>query len=154
PRRRALQPLFTKQHVRQFGGHMAEAAEMVATGWRGGADIDLDVECRRVTLRALGRSVLGLNLDDHAGAIAEPLRITTQYATDRGQRPVRAPRWLPTPGRRRARAASAELHALADRILQACRTQPNHEAPLVQSLIAATDPETGRSLTDDEIRDE
>ena len=31
PRRRALQPVFTKQHVRAFGGHMAQAAEMVAT---------------------------------------------------------------------------------------------------------------------------
>ena len=33
PRRRALQPIFTKQHVREFGGHMAQAAEMVADGW-------------------------------------------------------------------------------------------------------------------------
>lgn len=104
PRRRALQPLFTKQHVQQFGGHMAQAAEMVAADWEGGAEIDLDTECRRLTLRALGRSVLGLDLDEHADAIADPLRITTQYATDRAQRPVRAPQWLPTPARSRARA--------------------------------------------------
>ena len=30
PRRRALQPLFTKQHVRGFAGHMAQAAERVS----------------------------------------------------------------------------------------------------------------------------
>ena len=30
PRKRTLQPVFTKQHVRQFGGHMAEAAEKVS----------------------------------------------------------------------------------------------------------------------------
>ena len=154
PRRRALQPLFTKQHVQQFGGHMAQAAEMIAADWEGGAEIDLDTECRRLTLRALGRSVLGLDLDEHADAIAEPLRITTQYATDRAQRPVRAPQWLPTPGRSRARAASRELHRVADHILQACRTKPDCNAPLVQALISATDPETGRALTDDEIRDE
>jgi cytochrome P450 len=34
PRRRTLQPVFTKQRVRQFGGHMAEAAESVAAAGR------------------------------------------------------------------------------------------------------------------------
>ena len=102
----ALQPIFTKQHVRDFGGHMAQAAEMVADGWADGAEIDLDTECRRLTLRALGRSVLGLDLDEHSDAIAEPLRSRSKYIADRALQPLRAPRWLPTPARRRARAAS------------------------------------------------
>jgi cytochrome P450 len=154
PRRRALQPIFTKQHVREFGGHMAQAAEMVAAGWRDGQQVDLDTECRRLTLRALGRSVLGLNLDERSESIAEPLRVALEYVADRAVRPLRAPRWLPTPARRRARAASATLHRLADEILQACRADPNREAPLVRALLAATDPATGRALSDQEIRDE
>ena len=60
PRRRALQPLFTKKHVRQFAGHIAQAAEQVSGSWSVGEQIDLDTECRTLTLRALGRSVLGL----------------------------------------------------------------------------------------------
>ena len=58
------------------------------------------------------------------------------------------------PARRRARAASDKLHRLADEILQACRADPTRGAPLVQALIAASDPATGRALSDDEIRDE
>ena len=154
PRRRALQPVFTKQHVREFGGHMAQAAEMTAAAWGSGSEVDLDVECRKLTLRALGRSVLGLDLDEHTDAIAEPLRVATKYATDRGLRPLRAPRWLPTPARRRARAASAALHGFANEILQACRTDPDREAPLVRALIAATDPQTGQTLSNDEVCDE
>ncbi|HEX3286444.1 MAG TPA: cytochrome P450 [Mycobacterium sp.] len=154
PRRRALQPLFTKQHVRQFSGDMAQAADMVAAGWTGGSHIDLDRECRRLTLRALGRSVLGLDLDEHADAIAEPLRIALTYVADRAQRPWRAPRWLPTAARRRARVARDGLHRMADEILAACRAEPNREAPLVHALISAADPVTGRALSDDEIRDE
>lgn len=154
PRRRALQPIFTKQHVREFGGHMAHAAELVAASWLDGAEVDLDAECRRLTLRALGRSVLGLNLDERSAAVAEPLRVAVEYVTDRAMRPLRAPRWLPTPARRRARAASDTLHRLADEILQACRADPTRDAPLVHALIAATDPTTGRTLSDVEIRDE
>lgn len=154
PRRRALQPVFTKQHVRAFGGHMARAADMVADSWGREATVDLDAECRRLTLRALGQSVLGLNLDEHSDALAEPLRVALEYVTDRSLRPVRAPRWLPTPARHRARAASDTMHRLAGQILRAARTDPARDAPLVHALIAATDPATGRSLSDDEICDE
>ena len=154
PRRRALQPVFTKQNVRAFGGHMAQAADMVAASWSDGQQVDLDAECRRLTLRALGRSVLGIDLDERADAIAEPLRTALGYVTARVTSPVRPPRWLPTPARRRARAAAATLRRLAAEVLQACRDDPTRDAPLVRAMIAATDPATGRPLTDDEIRNE
>ena len=154
PRRRALQPIFTKQHVRAFGGHMSQAANMVANQWLDGAEVDLDAECRRLTLRALGCSVLGLDLDERADAVAEPLRVALTYIADRASRPIRAPQWLPTPARRRARAAGATIYQLANEILQACRSDPCRDAPLVHALIAATDPATGRELSDDDICNE
>jgi cytochrome P450 len=154
PRRRALQPVFTKQHVRAFAGHMAQAADMVTAHWSDGAIVDLDAECRRLTLRALGRSVLGLDLDERGDDIGKQLQIALAYATDRAMSPARAPRWLPTPARRRAYAARDKLHRVAAEILQICRADPSRDAPLVQALIAATDPESGRPLSDDDIRDE
>jgi cytochrome P450 len=154
PRRRALQPIFTKHNVRVFGGHMAQAADIVAGSWGDAAVIDLDTECRRLTLRALGRSVLGIDLDERADAIAEPLRTALSYVTARATRPLRPPRWLPTPARRRARSAAAVVRRLAAEILQACRDDPTHDAPLVRAMIAATDPATGRPLTDDDICNE
>jgi cytochrome P450 len=154
PVRRSIQPVFTKQHVRQLGGHMAQAAETVTATWREGAVLDLDTECRKLTLRALGRSVLGLNLDERAEALGEPMRITLEYVSDRGVRPVRAPWWLPTPARHRARASKAAMQRLAADILSRGRADPSLDAPLVHALIAATDPATGRSLTDEEICDE
>jgi cytochrome P450 len=151
PRKRALQPVFTSQNVRSFGGHMSRAAQSAVDGWRDGGDIDLDLECRRVTMRSLGRSVLGLDLNERADAIAEPMHVASSYAADRALRPVRAPQWLPTPARARARAAVATMRRLADDILQACRADPTRDAPLVHALIAATDPETGDTLSDDAI---
>ena len=61
---------------------------------------------------------------------------------------------MPTPARRRARAAAASLRRLAAEILQACRDDPTRDAPLVRAMIAASDPATGRTLSDDEIRNE
>jgi cytochrome P450 len=80
--------------------------------------------------------------------------VASAYATDRALRPIRAPRWLPTPSRRRARAAVATMRQVTMDILQACRADPTRDAPLVQALIAAIDPETGRPLSDDDICNE
>jgi cytochrome P450 len=154
PRRRTLQPMFTKRNVSRYAGHMAAAAQGVVDGWRDGAFVDLDTECRKLTLRALGRSVLGLDLDERADEIGWALRTSLAWVADRAARPVNLPRWLPTRGQRGARRANDTLHRLAGEILRAVRTDPDREAPLVRALIQAIDEETGRPLTDDEICDE
>ncbi|OBF72111.1 cytochrome P450 [Mycobacterium sp. 852002-51613_SCH5001154] len=151
PRRRALQPMFTKRRVAGYSGHMAAAAQSVADGWRGGALLDLDTECRKLTLRALGRSVLGVDLDERADEVGRALRASLTWVADRAARPVNPPRWLPTRGQRAARRANDTLHQLAAEILNAVRVDPDLDAPLVRALIEAIDPETDRPLSDDEI---
>src|SRR4051794_26391711 len=42
PRRRALQPVFTKPNVRSFGGHMSTAAQAFVDRWAAGGEVDLD----------------------------------------------------------------------------------------------------------------
>ena len=155
PRRRALQPVFTKQHVTHFAKHMAEEADKLSHAWCDATEVDLDYECRRLTLQVLAQSVLSLDLGERADALlGVPLRTAATYITDRAIRPVRAPWWLPTPARRRARAASATFHGLADDILQACRADPTRDAPLVRALTDVADPETGQPLSDEDIRHE
>ena len=151
PRRRTLQPMFTKQHVPRYAGHMAAAAQTVVDGWCDGATVDLDTECRALTMRALGRSVLGLDLDARADTVGPALRTALTWVADRATRPVNLPQWLPTPGQQRARRANAALHQLAAEILAAVRADPARDAPLVRALITAADPLTGQPLSDDDI---
>jgi cytochrome P450 len=154
PRRRAVQPVFTKRHVHQFAGHMAQAAETVASQWAVESQVDLDIVTRQLTLRALGRSVLGRDLDRDAEVVGESLLIALKYINSRALRPVKLPGWFPTAQRRTAKAASRTLRGLTGEILTACRADPDLEAPLVQALIAASDPDTGVGLTDSQIADE
>ncbi len=151
PRRRALQPMFAKRQVPRYAGHMATAAQELVDGWRDGAFVDLDSECRKLTLRALGCSVLGLDLGERAEEVGGALRVSLTWVAERAARPVNPPRWLPTRGQRAARRANDTLHRLAAEILHAVRANPDREAPLVRALIAAIDPQTGRPLADDEI---
>ncbi len=154
PRRRALQPIFTKHHVHRFAGHMAEVAEQLADRWALGAAVDLDAECRALTLRALSHSILGTDLGDQSQVVGAALRTGARWTADRALRPVNPPHWWPTRGQRRARAASASLRALAAEILLACRADPTRDAPLVRALMQTTDPQTGQPLSDRAICDE
>ena len=151
PRRRALQPVFTKQHVDRFGGHMTQAAQTSADRWRDARDVDLDTECRRLAMRSLGYSILGLDINEHSNTIAANMHVASRYTADRALRPIKAPKWLPTPGRRRARAAVARMRQMTMDVLRDCRANPNRDAPLVNALLAAADPETGQKLSDDDI---
>jgi cytochrome P450 len=151
PRRRTLQPMFTKQRVPRYAGHMAAAAQTVVDGWCDGVTVDLDTECRALTLRALGRSVLGLDLDARADTVGPALRTALTWVADRATRPVNLPQWVPTPGQQRARRANATLHRLATEILAAVRADYARDAPLVRALINAADPHTGQPLSDDDI---
>ncbi|GFG52595.1 cytochrome P450 [Mycolicibacterium agri] len=151
PRKRALQPVFTKPNVRTFGGQMSRAAQALCESWPERGEVDLDRDSRRVTMRSLGRSVLGLDLNEHDDVIAEHMHVASSYTADRALRPVRAPRWLPTPARARARAAVAAMRKVTNEMLQACRADPSLDAPLVHALLGATDPATGQPISDDDI---
>ena len=151
PRKRALQPVFTKQNVRNFGGHMSRAAQQFVDRWPDGGEVDLDTERRKVAMQSLGRSVLGIDLNERADTIARCMHVASSYTADRALRPIHAPRWLPTPARRKARAAVRAMREITDEMVHACREDPTRDAPLVQALIAATDPETGQHLSDDDI---
>jgi cytochrome P450 len=117
-------------------------------------DVDLAEEIRALTLRALSRSFLGVNLGAEADSVGSAMRLAFTWTSDRALAPVHAPMWLPTPAQRRAYRGSALLHRLAADILRVRRPDAEHDPPVVRALMAARDPETGKMLSDREICDE
>jgi hypothetical protein len=118
--------------VRTFAGHMSQAAKTVCASWVDGMEIDLDAECRGLTLRALGRSVLGLNLDEHTDALAAPLRVALESSPI-----VHAPRLLVPRrcgGRRDWRTA---LAAELGRCAQLGAAQPAHQFSCCHGMASA-----------------
>ncbi|HSF99259.1 MAG TPA: cytochrome P450 [Ornithinibacter sp.] len=154
PRRRAIQPLFTKKHVRDFAVHMSYEAQRAAERAVATGRVDLDPLTRRLTLQVLGRSVLGQDLGPRAEAMAGDFATLLEYFTDRGVAPVRVPARWPTPGNRRFARARERFFAVIDEAVDQCRRDPGHPAELIRLLLDARDPETGRPLTAEDIRGE
>ncbi|PND54793.1 cytochrome P450 [Mycobacterium sp. ENV421] len=153
-RRRTIQPLFTRQSVTRFAGHMTEAAEQTTRRWSNKAEVDFAADIPAMTLRALGLSILGQDLGARAESVGPAMRAAFKWVADRATRPINAPWWVSTPKRRQAQRATDAVRQLGTEILRECRADPGRDAPVVHALIAATDPQTGRALSDDEICDQ
>lgn len=154
PRRRALQPLFTKQHVSLYADRMAEVADAMATEWQTAGTVDLDRVTRRLTLRVLGRSLFGLDLSDRSDALGLHLTRILQFIARRGLQPVSVPAWMPTPARRRYRTSMALITDALEEAMTAARTGSEHSAELIRRFFELTDPATGTAFTDEAIRQE
>jgi cytochrome P450 len=88
-RRRALQPLFTKNHVASFAGHMAEAADAVTHSWITDQTVDLNQQCRALTLRVVGWSIFGVptvryRSDGYATPLGAARTFTSRRYSPRG----------------------------------------------------------------------
>lgn len=66
---------------------------------------------------------------------------------------LRLPAWLPYPGRRGAMAGNRFLRQEMARVIAERRARPGDVPDLLGFLIAASDPETGRAMTDAELAD-
>ncbi len=150
-RRRMLQPVFTTARIAELNGQMYDIAADAATSWRDGSEIDLDQESRRITMRVLGRTIMGFEPGSYTDELVDPLRRISKYIADRGRAPVKLPSWVPTRERRFAVKFNKVAHDLAAQILRDCRTDPELSAPLVRAMMEARDPETSEPLTDEEI---
>jgi cytochrome P450 len=152
PRRRTIQPVFTKRQVGRYAGHMSQAAAETAERLVTVGTADLDAAMRQLTLQVLGRSILGLDLGERAEQLGPSIKRLLGWNTARALRPVRAPLWLPTPARRRMRNALAAVHSVVDEAMD--NAAQSEDAELIRRLQQAVDPVSGEPLTRQQVRDE
>ncbi|MDX2816290.1 cytochrome P450 [Streptomyces sp. NPDC006207] len=153
--RRLLQPLFTPRRVDGYASAVtAEAAALVAD-WHHAPDGTVDVleEMHGLTLRTIARVLFGGAIEPAVDTVRRRMPVVNDYVRRRGFAPVRTPRHWPTPGNRRAAAATAELYAVCDAIIERRRAEGGDGQDLLSLLASARD-EDGRPLDPAEIRDQ
>ena len=68
--------------------------------------------------------------------------------------PIIVPRWLPTPSNLRVAAAVRQLNRVLFRIIAERRSDRDDRGDLLSMLLHAQDEESGRRMTDRQLRDE
>ncbi|MEV1072795.1 cytochrome P450 [Micromonospora parva] len=155
--RRTLQPLFTPRRVARYTELMAEEAARVVDDMAvtAGSVVDLYQVMQRYTMRVVGRALFGDDIDEVVPRLQELMPILGDLALARALQVVKLPLSWPTPRSRRITQVRATQYDIIDRIIAARqRTGGEETEDMLSRLFAAKDPETGQTLSMEEIRDQ
>lgn len=153
--RRTLAPLFTPRRVERYADLMAAETERVLAESPpdAGAVIDLHLLMMRYTLRVVGRALFGEDVDEAIPALHRLVPAAGSLTQKRTLQFVRLPLAWPVPRNGRMRSVRARQYHIVDRILGRYRAGDGRD-DLVARLRTARDPESGKPLSAQEMRDQ
>jgi cytochrome P450 len=149
--RRIVQPAFHPSTLGGVAAHTADAAQRLVDDLLRQPDravVDMDAAVMSLALEVVGESLFGHALGPVADRLAEATLTALGEVVAVARMPLRAPRWIPTPGNRRMAHALAELDAAVTAILSArAASGPRTPPDLVDLLLAG-------GLSHQAVRDE
>jgi cytochrome P450 len=155
--RQSSSPIFRHERLLAYLPAMLEVAAATRDRWlklAPGAEIDIGHEMMHTTFDIIVETMLSGrgNID-----IVKTERAVTDYLEATGWlfalSLLNAPDWIPFPGRARANAASRYLRDSINVITAARRAAGTESGDLIDMLLSAADPETGRTMSNGEITD-
>jgi cytochrome P450 len=154
--RQAAAPIFRPDQIRSFVPAMIATAERRRELWlsRVGEEVNVAQEMMHTTFDIIAETMLSgqgrADVSRVEQAFTDYLN-PTSWAT--ALILLRAPRWMPYPGRRRAERARDYLRGEVARIVSERRHGDQAYPDLITRLLKATDPETGRAMSDRDVVD-
>jgi cytochrome P450 len=154
--RRAAAPIFRHERILGFVGEMIAAAQRRQDSLlaRVGDTADIAHEMMHTTFDIIVETMLsgraGIDADRVEQGITEYLESTSWTVA---LALLRAPRWVPYPGQKRAERARDYLREEVLRIVAARRASAERRPDLIGLLLEAQDPETGRAMSDQDLAD-
>ncbi len=155
--RRLVQPGFRPVAVAGFVARMVDATDAMLADWRcKSGPFDIASEMMRLTYTIVGRTLFSADVSGEADAVEQAMAVLLAHTYGRLQRIVDLPLAVPTPGNRRFNAALATVDRVVFRILaERRRTDPEQQPEdLLSILLRERDEETGRGMSDEELRNE
>ncbi len=154
--RRLMAPMFHRQRVAGFCALMVASTQAMLERWDMLAvreeAFDVTAEMTRLALAIVAQALFSTDVSDDAEAIGAAL---SEVNRQLGEFSLLDMLWmLPTPRKRRFRAAVAALDAVVGRIIDARRRAIHHNEDLLSMLLEAVDEETNQTMTPRQIRDE
>jgi cytochrome P450 len=152
--RRLIQPAFHRQRIAAYGDVMAGYAERAMAGWKDGQVRDVHADMMAITQAIVAKTLFDADVSGATWDVGHALHVLMEDFSRRRTRIVELPAWVPTPARRRARAAVERLDAIVYGIIAARRASGEDRGDLLSMLLHARDADDGSRMTDRQVRDE
>lgn len=155
--RRLAQPAFGRRRLEALTPMMVACTQSMLGRWRqlpAGSRLDISNEMMALTLQIAGQALFSQDLSQNTHAIAEALEELQVQMGQRFQSLAPLPPILPTARDRRFRGSRQLLNSLALQIVRLRRGHRERPQDLLTALLEARDPESGESMSDQQICDE
>ncbi len=153
--RRLAQPAFHRERVAAAGAVMVEAAERHGATWAHGQRRDIQADMTELTLDIVALTLFGADIASRTAGLTRAMDDLMVNFTQRVNRMVPVPAWLPTAANRRFRRAMQAVDGVLDGIIAERRASREEHGDLLSMLLQATDVEgDGTGMTDAQLRDE
>ncbi len=156
--RRRAQPVFHRQRIEGFVPVMTASIAEMLERWQPmaarGDPIDMAAEMPPLTTSIMWRAMIGRDTRAESDRLGRSWSVVSDFVRDRLLEYLPTPTWLPTRKNRAFRGAIAFMDALIYRTIAERRHASHPGDDLLGMLLGATDPETGESMSDRQLRDE
>jgi cytochrome P450 len=153
--RRLMQPAFHRERVAKYAATMVDYADRTRRRWADGAALDMSQEMNRLTLSVVGKTLFDTDVESQARDVGEALTGVMESFWTMMLPFSNVIERLPLPHLRRSRQARARLDAIVYGLIRARRATGEDRGDLLSMLLLAQDEEdTGRGMTDVQVRDE
>lgn len=153
--RRLAQPAFLPQRIASYGDAMVELTERMLHGWANGQSRDVQADMMQLTQEIVAKTLFGADLAGASAGVATAMETLLESFTDRVNRMVRLPVWLPVPSNIRFQRAMRLVEGILYRIIAERRRSREDRGDLLSLLLHAQDTEgDGGGMTDRQLRDE
>jgi cytochrome P450 len=155
--RQAAAPMFRPQELASFVPTFVRAAEDAVARWRtepAGSVHGIDKEMTRATFEVIAATVLPAADDAFAQQMEHSIsKLQRNGGWDMLYAALGIPSWMPRPGIVAARNAVAGLRTATTELVRGHRERGERHDNLMGRLIAARDPESGRTMGDEQLVD-
>ena len=152
--RKLAQPAFHRDRIAAYGRLMVEYTERLIGSWADGQVRDVQSDMMRLTLEIVSKTLFDAEIgSDSVGASAAMETLMHAFIASTAS-PVIVPRWIPTPMNLRVARTVRRLEQILYAIIAERRRSGEDRGDLLSMLLHAQDEESGRRMTDRQLRDE
>ena len=152
--RKLAQPAFHRERIAAYGQLMVDLTERMLGAWADGQVRDAQDDMMRLTLEIVAKTLFDAEISGDSADVSAAMETLMRAFVVRTARLISPPHWIPTPMNIRVERAIRRLERLLLSIIVERRKSGEDRGDLLSMLLRAQDEESGRRMSDSQLRDE
>jgi cytochrome P450 len=152
--RKLAQPAFHRERIANYASLMVDSTIRMLRSWSDGQVRDVQADMMRLTLEIVAKALFDAEIGGETGDASAAMETLTHAFIARTGNLFTPPHWVPTPLNLRIERAIRRLERILMTIISRRRASGEDRGDLLSMLLHAQDEESGRRMSDQQLRDE